>query len=77
MSIAEKLTTIEYASFLGCSNLEKFVYLKDNKELESGKLNDSVLLHECSIYTYLPNGELELNAYAGGNKNKEFSIIIF
>ena len=73
--LSEKLTTIEYAAFLGCSNLEKFVYLKDNKELESGKLNDSVLLHEGAIYTYLPNGELELNAYAGGNKNKEFVVL--
>lgn len=73
--ISEKLTSLDYAAFLGCSNLEKFVYVKDGIEVADGKLNDYILLHEGSIYTYMPNGELQLNSYPGGNKNSTFVVL--
>lgn len=73
--ISDKLEFIDYAVFLGCSNLEKFVSLKDGKEVGTINLNDKVFLHEGSIYTYLPNGSIELNAYPGGNRNKEFAVL--
>ncbi|MDD7736170.1 MAG: leucine-rich repeat protein [Bacillales bacterium] len=72
---SSSLKSVGKANFLGCSNLEEFLYVNEGKELNEGKLNDSIFLHKGSIYNYLPNGEIQLNSYPGGNKNSTFEVL--
>lgn len=70
--LSEKIASFGDLALLGCSSLEK---ITDSEDADTVLLNDYARLEKGVLYTYLPNGLLQLEAYPGGNRNSEFSVL--
>lgn len=70
--LSEKIASFGDLALLGCSSLTK---ITDPTGSDTVFLNDYARLEKGVLYTSLPNGLLQLEAYPGGNPNSEFSVL--
>lgn len=70
--LSEKIASFGDLALLGCSSLTK---ITDPTGSDTVLLNDYARLEKGVLYTSLPNGLLQLEAYPGGNPNSEFSVL--
>lgn len=69
------LESIEVLAFNGCSSLESFYVYVNGAKKNAGTINDYAFLNSGNLYTYMPNGKIQLTAVPQGANILELNVL--
>ncbi len=73
--LSDKISFFDSMVFVGSYALENIYYLENGQEVNTGKVNEYILLDNNNVYVVLDNGYLELSAVPSALKIETLTIL--
>lgn len=73
--LSDKIKSVGSLAFNACTSLENFLFVKDGKQVNGGKVNDYALLDDGILYTYMPSGRLQLTSVPAGKSISTLEVL--